>query len=297
MSKDALQKGLATAAATLAAYQGHADTSLSETISLSQLLNASSGDYTGSFSISSLLATSGLTGAPVLSAAVTAAGYSAPTADVTTVTTSSNYTQGYAGYVVTGYYTYPIYSQGSSCYAWGGCYYYYYQSGTGYAATYGYASYGTVTNLTTKTNTDNTQDTIGLKAGTAAAAGTVSNLPAILVKGSPAVTGYAGNGTYGYNTVLSESDTITQGYYGSLSAQAVLSAHDLFSLTSTGALAFDVSSQVGATNLTSITLAFTVGAPVPLPLSATLLGSGLAALATAARRRRKRDLLLDTSLN
>jgi hypothetical protein len=251
----------------------NADATLTETISLSQLLASPGSSYSGTFSIASLLAGDGLTGAQIVSANVTAFGLSDAVFNQTTSGATSSEISGYGYTFITGYNTY-YYSCGFA--GWSTCQY--------SVANYGYAEYRTFLDTTTVTNTDTVQDSISLLAGNATGTGAVSNQSPVTSIG-PETVSYASNGTYGYDTIDSQTDTVTQGYYGALQASAALGPSDLFSLSSTDTLNFKVTDTLGITNLSGLTLTFTAS-PVPEADTSLLMVGGLAALAAASRRRR-----------
>jgi hypothetical protein len=256
----------------LAASSAQADTIVTQTVSVNQLLSAGGAAFSNVFSIGSLLASQNLTGEQIVSATITAYGYSDPTVNQSTSSTVQYATYSYAAYNLQYTYSY-------GC-GWGG---------TCYATAYnGYGLYRGYENLTTVTQTDNIQDQMQLVAG---AASTGAGVVGQAYSSSYANNGasYASNGTLGYDTYTYVTQTNTVGYYGALSATANAVDSDLATLNATDQLAFSVDAANGAFNLSQVTLSVDVE-PVPLPAPVLLLSGGLGIVAAAARRRRAKRL-------
>ena len=277
MGNSTINKAIAAAIATgVVAPAAHASVVLTEDLNLSQVLSSPGSTYSGAFSISSLLAAQGISAALISDATVTAYGFSDAAFNQSSSTQSSTALSVSGGVVVTGYYEYTI-----SCSAWGGCSY-------AYAPEYGYAAYRTLLDTTTITNTDTVQDTMSLQAGSATGTGAVSNQAPTTVTGPETFAGYAGNGTYGYDTIYTQTNTVTQGFYGALDASATLGSSDLAQLAATNLLDFTIADTVGSMNLQDVVLTFTATqAPTTVsePGTVALFAAGLAAAAAARRRR------------
>ncbi len=282
MGNSGSKSAIAAVVGGISAASAHAQTTVTDTVTLNQLLSSTGTSVGGTFSIGSLLAAQNLSGGPILSANVTAYGLSDATINQTSTAYATVPEYSFTAYNLEYSYTYS-YSCGWS----GDCY------ATGYAYN-GYGLYRGYENLTTVTNSDTIKDTMTLIAG---ATGRASGVVGQSTTTEYAYTGsyYAYNGTLGDDYYSNVTETIQTGYYGALSATTALGAADLFALTSTGQLAFNIADSTGAMQVDEVTLTVEVGSPVPLPGSALLLASGLGGLAAAARRRRPRRRSPETS--
>lgn len=256
---------------------------VTESISLAELLGTSTGSYSGSFNIANLLSGAGVGGGEITSASLTAYGFS----DFTMTSSSSSYSE-----IINSSYAYSAYAGGGYTYSyvysyscgWSGtCY------GVGYAWVppyYAYALNRNITGTTSVSQVDNVTDTMVLSVGSSSVQGVVDYGSSTT---GPVTTGSStrNNGTYGYDNVMSQTTTTMSGFSGELSATYLFSASDLTNMALSGNFDYLVGASLGSFELENIMLTMEV-TPVPIPASIGLFASGLAGLAASARARRNR---------
>ena len=268
-------------AVSVAAIAGNAPAgTIATSISLNELLS-NGAQYSGTFALSPLLAANGLSGGTFNSVIIGAYGYSDTQVNqYINAGHSEQYQGGYSTSVLIGWYSY-------SCGSW-------LNKRTCYSDSYGYAQYNTVSAYDNYESRDTVADTMRLSAGSASASDTVGH-----TRTQPSAYNYNGsttrnNGTYGYDTVYNYTNHTTDAWSGSLYAELGLGANDLLTLAQSGQLDFLVQATVGNFRLQGLTMTFDVdpavaSADVPEPASGLLMLGGLAGLAAAARRQRRRS--------
>jgi hypothetical protein len=257
---------------------------VTDTISLSQLLSGNSTNIT--FNINSQLAAAGQGLGDVLSGDLVVFGYS----DAQYTTQAGPY-GGYATTGVEGYhwvsqpYTYSYYVD---CPSWSwSC------SNTAYATGYHYVNVTDYNAVRTRDidHIDSVADTMVVAAGTASASGSASTHTSGSTYGNPQFTGVSGGYTTSSYYLYNRDHDVYDAIAGDLQATLHLDAVALADLNNDGILAPSVTAALGSFHLTSATL--TVLSEVvdrsEVPEPATLgLFAVAAAGATVPRRRRKK---------
>ena len=275
--KEFLRYGSSSVALLIAGASAAQALTVTQTINVNSALTQGGGAATGQFDITGLLTPASSFNQPydVVSATITAYGYSAP--DATPVV--GNYNSYSAGtgshFVQTGY----------SCGWFSSC------SPTGYTAyDYYYNSYRTIT------NSDPVSDTILLSAGGDSFGGTVTGHDTSTVSFN-VFDGSATYGSYqsGYSYYNFYTTTVNDILFGALSAGGALSATALADLAQDGLLSFSVDASIGQFTLQSLTLDVTVNenasqadiaTPEPAPVAP--ISAGLLLLMLYRRIARKR---------
>src|SRR5215475_8639115 len=106
MGSNPVREAVALAVAGLGASAAHADTLLTETLTVGQLLQSGGSGYSNTFSIASLLAQNNLSNDQVLGVTLTAYGYSDATVNQSTSNNVVTQTSAYSTSVLLGYYSY-----------------------------------------------------------------------------------------------------------------------------------------------------------------------------------------------
>ncbi|KQV33237.1 PEP-CTERM sorting domain-containing protein [Massilia sp. Root335] len=279
-----LTAALALMGATAAA--GATPVTVTETISLSQLLSGNSTNI--AFNLNAQLAAAGQGLGDILSGDLVVFGYS----DAQYNTTQADPYSGYATTGVEGYHSYSVpytYSYYVSCSYWSwSC------NHTAYATGYyqvGVTDYNAAATRTVE-HIDSVADTMVVAAGTTSASGSASTHTTR--DGGYSGSQYVGtSGDYynGYTYLYNRDHDVYDAIAGDLSATLHLDVAALSDLNQDGILAPTVSATLGGFHLTSATL--TVLSEVversEVPEPATLgLFAVAAAGATVARRRRKK---------
>jgi hypothetical protein len=273
--------GRAAAAAAVAVVSTGADaTTHTIDISLSQLLN-NGGSYGGAFDISGFLAPSGGNAHELVSATVTAYGYS--DAQYSYAGTNSDYTS-YIGssyyFVQTGGGYYVSQTCGSF---WSG----HYECGY-YVNPYGYTaadSYYQVYN--TENQVDGVVDTMHLSVGEGSGTGSDSGHAPTYGNYQYQYTSQWGNYTSGYQQNDYFLRTAQSGTFGDLLAQAVLSANDVANAGQSGLVNFTVGAT-GQFHLQDAHLSFEIAdLPVPEPATWAMMVGGFGVAGWAMRRDRR----------
>jgi hypothetical protein len=264
-----------------------ASTSAANALVVQQTLTPSAYTYlggpafNGQFDIRSLLTPASSFNQPydVVSATVTAYGYSPVQATSQTVSPYSQYTQ-------TGTTSRTVYYSYSYSCGWG-------------ATCTGYGSYTvndvTETRYNTVTNRDPIADTIHLDVGSDSFSGTVSEFVANQGSSSPVFDGQSGTETGRYTYYYSITSFVTDFLYGNLSAGGALTAPALADLAQDGILPFSVDASIGQFYLNAAVLTVTLNqnpaqADVPEPIPLGPMGTGLFLLMLHRRLAKKRRM-------
>jgi len=255
-----------SAVALLAASASAADAlTITQTINVNSLLTQGGGTATGQFDITSLLIPPASFNQPydVVSATITAYGYSAPNATAVTGDYGSYNQTGTTSHIV----------------------YYSYSYGCGWSTCYGYGSYYVTDYIyqrdRTQTNLDNVADTMQLTAGGDTFGGSASTHDTSFVSSSTVYDGYGYNGT-NYSYYYSYTAVVNDILYGNLAAGGALSATAVSDLAQDGKLSFAVGASLGQFTLQSLQLDVTVNenppqadVSVPEPVPAGPMSAGL----------------------
>ena len=263
--KEFLRYGSSSVALLIAGAPAAQALTITQTINMNTALTQGGGAATGQFDITGLLTPPSSFNQPydIVSATITAYGYSAP--DVTQVTGA------YGGYYQSGTTSHIVY--------------YSYSYSCGWSTCYGYGSYGVTDYIyrqdRTQTELDNVADTLQLNAGGDTFSGAVTTHEAAFVSSNGVYDGQGGSYTGGYSYYYSYTNIVNDILFGNLSAGGALSTTALADLAQDGLLSFSVDASLGQFTLQSLTLDVTLNAnaaqndipePEPIgPMSAGLL--------------------------
>jgi hypothetical protein len=259
---------------------------VSETISLSQLLSGNSTNVT--FDLNPHLAAAGQGLGDVLSGDLVVYGYSDAQYNATQY-------DAYGQYVETGvagshsYWASYTYSYYVSCPSWSwSC------SNTAYATAWYQVPVTDYNQLATRDveHIDSVADTMVVAAGTSSASGSATTSSTVSGNYGPAVyVGTVGNYYDGYRYLYNRDHDVYEAIAGNLQATLHLDTAALADLNKDGILAPSVTASLGSFHLTSATLTVlsevVERSEVPEPATLSLFAAA-AAGATVARRRRKK---------
>lgn len=258
---------------------------VTDTISLSQLLSGNSTNIT--FNLNSQLAAAGQGLGDILSGDLVVFGYS----DAQYNTTQADPYGDYVTTGVAGYHSYTVaytYSYYVSCPMWSwSC------SHTAYATNYyqvGVTDYNALATREVR-HIDSVADTMAVTAGTTTASGSATTSMSSSGVGPQQYVGTSGDYYNGYHYLYNRDHDLYEAIAGDLQATLHLDAVALEDLNKDGILAPSVTASLGSFHLTSATLTVLSEAvdrsEVPEPATLGLFAVA-AAGATVARRRRKK---------
>ena len=276
--KEFLKYGTSAAALLAASASGAEALTITQSINVNSYLTQGGGTLTGQFDITGLLAPPASFNQPydVVSATITAYGYSAPNA--------TQLVGGYGSYYQTGTTSHIVY--------------YSYSYGCGWSTCYGYGSYYVTDYIyqhdRTQTNLDNVADTLQLTAGGDNFSGAASSHDTSFLYSNTFYEGSNYNGS-SYSYFYSYTAIVNDILDGNLSAGGSLSAGALGDLAQDGKLPFSVDAALGQFTLYGLQLTVTlnenpaqgdIGVPEPVP--AGPIGAGMLLLMLYRRLARRR---------
>lgn len=313
MKKSGL-RAVAVAAGAIAAVPASATlVNVSQTVTLSQIINGSATNL--NFDVSTFLANQGLAAGNIVSGQLIAYGLSDQTYGAAQPSAYSGYAvTGYTSHVATGYYYVPGYTYYVPYYYsyqcgyswWGGAYYcgatgYYQAYSPGYSQAFNYSITDTIVERTRDIqHNDNVADTVTVTVGGSNGSDTASQTSssagaygAATSDGSVCATVDSyGNCSIEYR-YSRERDTYSA-IYGPLSVSLGLDGTALTDIRSDGNLGYSLAMDAGWMRLTEVTLNLVVdrvdgGASNTVPEPGGIALSALALAAAAGVRRRRRE--------